>query len=107
MRSEHSENRDSKEAEKRYEESEEKTLRAWDELVRKTLERYHQEMSWSDKIRWAGTLGSWTVLGVNGEFLIMWLEECEREIEKRISEGLRFTDTIPLSSTWHLVFFPL
>lgn len=69
LRSEHSENRDSKEAEKRYEESEEKTLRAWDNLVRKTLERYHQEMSWRDKIRWAGTIGSWAVLGVNGEYV--------------------------------------
>ncbi|UZJ52891.1 hypothetical protein CBS101457_002211 [Exobasidium rhododendri] len=65
LRSEHSEARSEREAGEQYETIERKVNTAWDDVVKKTLERYHLEQVWSDRVRAGSTYGGLIVAGLN------------------------------------------
>lgn len=67
VKSEHVEARSEREATERYELIGNRVNAAWDDVVRKTLERYHQEQIWSDRVRAGSTYGSMIIAGLNGE----------------------------------------
>lgn len=67
LRAEHSSSRSEKEAGERYESMERRVNTAWDDVVKKTLERYHLEQVWSDRVRAGSTYGGIIVAGLNGE----------------------------------------
>lgn len=67
VKSEHVEARGEREATERYESIGQRVNAAWDDVVRKTLERYHQEQIWSDRVRAGSTYGSMIIAGLNGE----------------------------------------
>lgn len=67
VKSEHVEARSEKEATERYESIGHRVNAAWDDVVRKTLERYHQEQIWSDRVRAGSTYGSMIIAGLNGK----------------------------------------
>lgn len=67
IKSEHVEARGEREATERYESIGHRVNAAWDDVVRKTLERYHEEQIWSDRVRAGSTYGSMLIAGLNGE----------------------------------------
>lgn len=67
LRSEHSQAKSEREAGERAELIERKVNEAWDDVVKKTLERYHLEQVWSDRVRAGSTYGGLIVAGLNGE----------------------------------------
>lgn len=67
LRSEHTQAKSEKEAGEKYEVIERKVNEAWDDVVKKTLERYHLEQLWSDRVRAGSTYGGLIVAGLNGE----------------------------------------
>lgn len=70
LRDEHSQARIEREAGEKYESIERKVNEAWDDVVKKSLERYHLEQLWSDKVRAGSTYGGLIVAGLNGECYI-------------------------------------
>jgi hypothetical protein len=66
LRSEHSEAKAEREAGEQYETIERKVNSAWDDVVKKTLERYHLEQLWSDRVRAGSTYGGLIAAGLNG-----------------------------------------
>lgn len=67
LRDEHLQARIEKEAEEKYVSIERRVNTAWDDVVKKTLERYHLEQVWSDRVRAGSTYGGLIVAGLNGE----------------------------------------
>lgn len=67
LRSEHSQAKSEKEAGEKYEVIERKVNEAWDDVVKKTLERYHLEQIWSDRVRAGSTYGGLIVAGLNSK----------------------------------------
>lgn len=67
LKSEHSDARAEREATERYEAIGTAVNTSWDKVVKKTLERYHLEQVWSDRVRAGSTYGSLVVAGINGE----------------------------------------
>jgi sensitive to high expression protein 9 len=65
LRSEHSQAKSEKEAGEKSELIERKVNEAWDDVVKKTLERYHLEQVWSDRVRAGSTYGGLIVAGLN------------------------------------------
>ncbi|CEH18700.1 hypothetical protein CBOM_05419 [Ceraceosorus bombacis] len=70
LQSEHSESAMEKEAGDKYEVAERQRERAWDDVVRKTLERFHEEWRWSERGR---TLGNWVSAGVVGLNVVLFI----------------------------------
>jgi hypothetical protein len=68
LRSEHAEAKSEKESGEQYESVERRVNAAWDDVVKKTLERYHLEQVWSDQVRTGSTYGGLIVAGLNGKW---------------------------------------
>lgn len=67
LKAEHNEVRSEREATDQFDNATQSVNKAWDDVVRKTLERYHSEQVWSDRVRAGSTYGSLIVAGINGE----------------------------------------
>lgn len=65
LRAEHGEGRAESEAQAAYDGVEREVGRSWDAVQRTTLERYHAEQVWRDRVREASTYGSIVVAVVN------------------------------------------
>lgn len=76
LKSEHGDARHEKECSERYEAIAGRVNSAWDDVVRKTLDRYHQEQIWSDRVRAGSTYGSLVIAGVNGMLSCRWRNLC-------------------------------
>lgn len=66
--------------------TEEEVDRAFTELMRVILNRYHEEQVWSDKIRSASTYGSLTVLGLNVIVFILAIVIVEPWKRRRLAQ---------------------
>jgi sensitive to high expression protein 9 len=69
LRSEHGDSQHEKETTERFERMGDRVNAAWDDVVRKTLDRYHKEQIWSDRVRATSTYASYAIAGLNGECL--------------------------------------
>lgn len=67
LRSEHGDSQHEKDTTERFERMADRVNAAWDDVVRKTLDRYHKEQIWSDRVRATSTYASYTIAGLNGE----------------------------------------
>lgn len=68
LRSEHSESRGEELAREEFEQVEREVGRAWDEVVKKTLERYHDEQVWSDRVRNVSSYTQLAAVALNGQY---------------------------------------
>ena len=67
LRAEHAESRGEEEARADFDEAERRVARAWDEVVKRTLERYHDEQVWSDRVRNVSSYTQLVAVGLNSE----------------------------------------
>lgn len=67
LRSEHGEAREEEVAREEFDTAEREVGKAWDEVVKRTLERYHDEQIWSDRVRNVSSYTQLAVVGLNGE----------------------------------------
>lgn len=67
LRSEHAESRAEEEARAEFEEAERRVGKGWDEVVKRTLERYHDEQVWSDRVREVSSYTQLAAVGLNSE----------------------------------------
>ncbi|CAO1629581.1 unnamed protein product [Sympodiomycopsis kandeliae] len=65
LRSEHSEARSEDAAREEFDRAEREVGRAWDDVVKTTLERYHDEQVWSDRVRNVSSYTQLAVVGLN------------------------------------------
>lgn len=68
LRAEHGESRAEEMARERFEEAEREVARAWDAVVKRTLERYHDEQVWSDRVRNVSSYTQLAAVGLNSKF---------------------------------------
>lgn len=69
LRAEHGEAREEEVARDEFDTAEREVGKAWDEVVKRTLERYHDEQIWSDRVRNVSSYTQLAVVGLNGESL--------------------------------------
>lgn len=67
LRSEHAESRAEDDAREKFEQAERQVTTAWDGVVKRTLERYHDEQVWSDRVRNVSSYTQLAAVGLNGE----------------------------------------
>lgn len=67
LRAEHGESRAEEEARGKFDEAEREVARAWDTVVKRTLERYHDEQIWSDRVRNVSSYTQLAAVGLNSE----------------------------------------
>lgn len=65
LRSEHSEARSEESAREEFDRAERQVAAAWDNVVKTTLERYHDEQLWSDRVRNVSSYTQLAVVGLN------------------------------------------
>lgn len=68
LRSEHSEARAEELAREEFDRAERQVAQAWDLVVKSTLERYHDEQVWSDRVRNVSSYTQLAVVGLNGQY---------------------------------------
>ncbi|PWN23830.1 hypothetical protein BCV69DRAFT_296142 [Microstroma glucosiphilum] len=65
LRAEHGEAREEEVAREEFDAAEREVGKAWDEVVKRTLERYHDEQIWSDRVRNVSSYTQLAVVGLN------------------------------------------
>lgn len=70
LRSEHSEAREEEAAREEFDAAERQVATAWDQVVKTTLERYHDEQVWSDRVR---NVSSYTQLAAVALNLVIFM----------------------------------
>ncbi|KAG5461668.1 MAG: Mdm33 family-domain-containing protein, partial [Olpidium bornovanus] len=91
-RREHGDEQSEKVAAEEHRAAEQAVERAREAYVEAIRERYHEEQSWSDRVRGAATYGTWALMGVN--VLLFLLVQTVFEPRKRDKLVARFEATL-------------
>lgn len=86
LRKEHTVSQQEKLAEQELERTEGEVQKAFDELMKAVMVRYHEEQIWSDRMRGWSTYGSLLVAGLNAVLFIMAILVVEPYKRKKLAE---------------------
>lgn len=86
LRKEHAVSQQEKLAEQELERTEGEVQKAFDELMKAVMVRYHEEQIWSDRMRGWSTYGSLMVAGLNAVLFIMAILVVEPYKRKKLAE---------------------
>ncbi|CAO1629594.1 unnamed protein product [Parajaminaea phylloscopi] len=86
LRAEHGESRAEEEARDRFDAAEREVARAWDNVVKRTLERYHDEQVWSDRVRNVSSYTQLAAVGLNMVIFLLAILLVEPYKRRRLAE---------------------
>ncbi|CAO1620988.1 unnamed protein product [Jaminaea pallidilutea] len=86
LRSEHAESRAEDDAREKFEQAERQVTTAWDGVVKRTLERYHDEQVWSDRVRNVSSYTQLAAVGLNVVLFIVAILLVEPYKRRRLAE---------------------